>query len=306
MIDTSDGRELLGNGGTQTLTQKDDAAKATDQNLEQRRRKLSLSTCLPADFHNCDCVFIALHGGSGEDGTLQALLDLSGVAYTGSGVLASALAMDKYRAKLLFSAVGIPTPRTIFYGSEGGALEYCRDSECEDLQYPVVVKPNAEGSTFGLTLASDYNALIEGVRVAGECDRNILIEDYIPGRELTVAILGGEPLPVIEIVPKSGLYDYRAKYTVGESEYVCPAVLDAYVEAEVKEYAGLAYEVLGCSSYARVDFRLNPQNELFCLEVNTLPGMTATSLVPKAARAAGMSFEQLLERLIQLALRKET
>ncbi len=182
------------------------------------------------------------------------------------------------------------------------ALEYFSETP-EDMEYPIIVKPNAEGSTVGLTLAKDHAQLIEGIKAAAACDVNILVEEYIPGRELTVAILGNQALPVIEIVPKSGLYDYTAKYTVGASEYLCPAKLDRQLETDIKEFAQLAFDVLGCSGYARVDFRLNPQNELFCLEVNTLPGMTATSLVPKAARAAGIEFEQLLDQIIKLSLK---
>jgi D-alanine-D-alanine ligase len=300
MIDTGDGKDLLAGGTPAQLLGKNEFNQASHA-LAQTGSSSMLSTCLPADVRDCDCVFIALHGGIGEDGTLQALLDLSGVAYTGSGVLASALAMDKYRAKLLFDSVGIPTPRTVFYGGEADAVKYCDSLEKGEFNFPIVVKPNSEGSTIGLTIATDYGTLVKGIAEAALCDTHILIEEYIPGRELTVAILGGEPLPVVEIIPKSGFYDYHAKYTDGESQYVCPAVLDNAIETEVKEYARLAFDVLGCAGYARVDFRLNPQNELFCLEVNTLPGMTATSLVPKAAKAAGLSFAQLLERIVGIA-----
>jgi D-alanine-D-alanine ligase len=299
VIDTGDGRELLSTATAGTISdqQTSDTKSASITSSDH-----APAVFLPRDFCGFDCVFIALHGGIGENGTLQALLDLSGVCYTGSGVMASALAMDKYRAKLLFDSVGVPTPRTIFFGDETTAIKFCDEIEPEQLQYPIIVKPNAEGSTVGLTLAKDHDALLAGIHEAAAGDVNILIEEFIPGRELTVAILGAEILPAVEIVPKSGLYDYHAKYTVGASEYICPARLDKQVEADIREFAQLAYEVLGCAGYARVDFRLNPQNELFCLEVNTLPGMTATSLVPKAAKAAGISFEQLLERIVKLAL----
>jgi len=299
MIDTGDGRELL---ATATAGAISDRQASTFSSALIAPSDHASVAFVPSDFREFDCVFIALHGGIGENGTLQALLDLSGVSYTGSGVMASALAMDKYRAKLMFDSVGVPTPRTVFFGNETSAVKFCGEVEPDQLQYPIIVKPNAEGSTVGLTLAKDHDALLEGIAQAAACDVNILIEEFIPGRELTVAILGNEVLPAVEIVPKSGLYDYQAKYTVGASEYLCPAQLDKQVEADVREFAQLAYEVLGCAGYARVDFRLNPQNELFCLEVNTLPGMTATSLVPKAAKAAGISFEQLLERIVKLAL----
>jgi D-alanine-D-alanine ligase len=303
MIDTGDGRELL---ATATVRAISDAHASTVSSTPIAPSGHVPVAFAPSDFGEFDCVFIALHGGIGENGTLQALLDLSDVCYTGSGVLASALAMDKYRAKLLFDSVGVPTPQTVFYGDEASAVKFCGEVEPDQLQYPIIVKPNAEGSTVGLTLAKDHAALVTGIAQAAACDVNILIEEFIPGRELTVAILGDEVLPAVEIVPKSGLYDYEAKYTVGASEYICPAQLDKQVEADIRAFAQLAYEVLGCAGYARVDFRLNPQNELFCLEVNTLPGMTATSLVPKEAKAAGISFEQLLERIVKLALANRT
>ena len=260
---------------------------------------------IPADFREVDCVFIALHGGIGENGTLQALLEMAGVAYTGSGVLASALAMDKHRAKIMFRSVGIPTPETIFYGDRDGALLFCKENE-HRLEFPIIVKPNAEGSTVGLTKAESFESLLTGIDEAAQCDSFILIEEFIPGRELTVAILGREALPVIEIIPKSGLYDYKAKYTAGASEYVCPAEISKKVAKEAALLAQRAFEVLGCSGYARVDFRLDPENRLFCLEVNTLPGMTSTSLVPKAAKAVGMTFEQLLQRIIEESIKNKS
>jgi D-alanine-D-alanine ligase len=303
MIDTGNGRELLATAIARAISNGQTASVSTALTAPSEHMPVAF---VRSDFGEFDCVFIALHGGIGENGTLQALLDLSGICYTGSGVMASALAMDKYRAKLLFDSVGVPTPRTVFYGDEASAIRFCSEAEPDQIQYPIIVKPNAEGSTVGLTLAKDHNALLAGIKEAAACDVNILIEEFIPGRELTVAILGNEVLPAVEIVPKSGLYDYQAKYTVGASEYICPAQLDEQVETDIKEFAQLVYEVLGCAGYARVDFRLNPQNELYCLEVNTLPGMTATSLVPKAAKAAGISFEQLLERIVKLALAGRT
>jgi D-alanine-D-alanine ligase len=300
MIDTGDGSNLLGTTETEAI-----AERATGSALATTSGRTAVAF-LPSDYRDYDCVFIALHGGIGENGTLQALLDLADIPYTGSGVLASALAMDKYRAKLMFDSVGIPTPRTIFFGDEHSAVKFCNETGPEQLKYPVIVKPNAEGSTVGLTLAGDHAMLLAGIKEAAACDVDILIEEYIPGRELTVAILGNEALPAIEIVPKSELYDYDAKYTVGASEYICPATLERRIADDVKEFALLAYDVLGCSGYARVDFRLSPENELSCLEVNTLPGMTATSLVPKAAKAAGISFEQLLDRIIKLSLTDKT
>jgi D-alanine-D-alanine ligase len=249
-----------------------------------------------------DCVFIALHGGAGENGTLQAVLDLAGVRYTGSGMFASAVAMDKYRSKIIFEAIGIPTPKLRFFGSNSSAQSFAIGDEAAALTYPVVVKPNAQGSTIGLSIVPEFKNLASAIELAAEYDKEIVIEDYVAGRELTVAILGDEAFPVVEIVPKSGFYDYRAKYTSGECNYICPAPIDGEVAENAREYALRAFRTLGCSGYARIDFRMNQENELFCLELNTLPGMTSTSLVPKAAKAAGLDFGQLLERIIELAV----
>jgi D-alanine-D-alanine ligase len=256
----------------------------------------------PAGMSDFDCVFIALHGGSGENGTLQALLDLAGVRYTGSDLSASALAMDKYRSKLLFQALGIPVPRLLFFGSSHDTLALVESEDSLGLTYPLVVKPNQQGSTIGLTIVHEPEALTAAVKLAAEYDDYILIEEYIPGREITAAVLGDEALPLVEILPKSGFYDYKAKYASGESQYVCPAEVPELVEADAKRFALQAYHGIGCCGYARVDFRLSPDDKLYCLELNTLPGMTATSLVPKAAKAAGMSFEQLLQKIVDLAV----
>lgn len=300
MIDTGDGRVMIEGSKVGLLTESPQLAQ--DETTGDVKAVAVSGQFSSDELTKFDCVFLALHGGIGENGTLQAFLELLNVPYTGSGVEASALAMDKYRAKLLFEAVGVPTPRTIFFGDADRALDFCNGSDFAETNYPIIVKPNAEGSTVGLTLTRDHESLLRGIKLAGEHDKHVLIEEYIPGRELTVAVLGAEALPVIEIVPKSGFYDYASKYTSGASDYICPAVIEAEVERLAKEYARTAFDVLGCYGYARVDFRLSPQNELFCLEVNTLPGMTATSLVPKAARAAGISFEELANRLVEFAL----
>lgn len=294
IIDTLNGRDLLGSASLAELPQ-GKSAPAKSERFE---------LALPASIHDCDVIFIALHGGLGENGTLQALFDLARVSYTGSGVLASALAMDKQRAKLMMDSVGVPTPQTVFFGGEADAFRFCGSEEFTDAVYPIVVKPNCEGSTVGITIAQRYEELLAGIRLALNYDDFVLLEEYIPGRELTVAILGHEALPVVEIVPKEGFYDYAHKYTSGASEYICPAHLEPQVEADAREYALTAFQVLGCQGYARADFRLSPDNRLYCLEMNTLPGMTSTSLVPKAAKAAGLTFEQLLNRIIELALKK--
>ena len=265
-----------------------------------------------------DVVFIALHGGFGEDGTIQGLLELAGKRYTGSGVLASALAMDKRVSKLVFRDVGVPTPdsvvltsaRDLSSDSRGGRplfpddlpLNRAADAVRKLGGCPVVVKPNDQGSTVGLTVVRDEAAVGSAVALAAEYSSHVLIERFVPGREVTVAVLGGQPLPVVEIVPKGGLYDYESKYTKGMSEYHCPAELPRAPAAALAAAGRAAFEALGCRGYARVDFRLPPDDRLQCLEVNTVPGMTEVSLVPMAAAAAGVDFGELTERILTMAL----
>lgn len=254
-------------------------------------------------FRQVDLVFLALHGGSGENGTVQALLDLVKVPYNGSGVLASALCMDKSISKTIFRQVGVPTApwHTVRPQDDRSALV---EEILASFGFPVVVKPNSQGSTVGFSVVEDATGLAAGLEEAFRYDEVALIEKFIPGRELTVAILGEQALPVVEIRPKHGVYDYECKYTKGMSEYIVPAELEEDVRQRLQEQALRAYRALKCDGYARVDFRLDPNNEIYCLEVNTLPGMTETSLVPKAARAAGIDFPELVERILQLALRR--
>ncbi len=254
---------------------------------------------IPSDI---DIAFMALHGAPGEDGTVQGLLELAGIPYTGSGVLASALAMDKGMAKRVMEHYEIPTPRW-FQARRGemSAAELAAQVEYHT-DYPVVVKPNNGGSTVGLTIVQEAGELMAAFELAGRYSELVLFEEYIEGRELTVAILGEESLPIVEIRPKSGFYDYKSKYTAGMTSYHCPAELPRAIEEEIRELGLRSHEALGCSGYSRVDFRLDADNVPSCLEVNTLPGMTPTSLVPKAAAAAGMDFPTLCARIISLAL----
>ncbi len=249
--------------------------------------------------HDAEVIFLALHGGEGEDGTVQALLDLTGKPYTGSGVLASALAMDKAMSKKVFAHEGIPTPEWQLVTVTGPLpdLDVARLGG-----YPLVVKPNAEGSTMGLTVVTEAEQLPEAIREAARFGNDVLLERFIPGRELTVAVLGDEVLPIVEIRPRHGHYDYEAKYTAGGSDYFCPADLPAPVASRVSELGARASRALGCRGASRVDFRLSPEGEAYCLEVNTIPGMTPTSLVPMAAKARGMSYDQLVQRMLDLAL----
>lgn len=246
-----------------------------------------------------DVVFVALHGTYGEDGTVQAALELAGKVYTGSGVLASAIAMDKAMSKRVFEREAIPTPHWLLVepGVPASAIQI------RDLGgLPLVVKPNAEGSTVGLTIVrhpSEIDAALEKAALHGG---QILIEQFVEGRELTVAIVGEEAFPIVEIEPKSGFYDYAAKYTKGATKYTCPAELDKSLARHVRELAAEAAQALGCRGVSRVDLILDDGDEPHVLEVNTIPGMTPTSLVPMAAAAKGLTYPQLVARILDLAL----
>jgi len=259
-------------------------------------KKSTLQTLRDTDLCDIDVVFIALHGGSGENGTVQALLDLAGVPYTGSGVLASALAMDKEVSKKIFEREEIPTPDwTIVESVDGGDYTDFLQPITDRFGFPVIVKPADGGSTVGLTLVKSVDKLSSALQLAGELSRKIMVEKYVAGRELTVGILGGKSLPVVEIIASHELYDYECKYLPGMSQYVVPAEIDSALAARLQELGIKAFESLECAGYARVDFRVDSTGEPYCLEVNTLPGMTSTSLVPKAAKANGISFEELIE-----------
>lgn len=253
-----------------------------------------------------DVVFLALHGGQGEDGTLQALLDLTRVPYTGSGQLASALAMDKDLSKRLFRQAGVLTPDWSMLRA-GDTAEWSRPAFAEQiassLNMPVIVKPSKEGSTVGLTLVKERAQLTTAIAEAFRHDDEVMLERFIPGRELTVGILGDQALPVGEIIPKHELYDYECKYTPGMAREVFPAALSNAERVHVQDAALRAFQALKLTGYARIDFRMTEQGEFYCLEANTLPGMTELSLIPQAAAAAGITFADLCERIIALALR---
>jgi D-alanine-D-alanine ligase len=240
-----------------------------------------------------DAAFIALHGRWGEDGTVQGLLELLRIPYTGSGVLASALAMNKIKAKEIFLYHDIPTPEFITPREE--------ELPAPPFPPPWVVKPASEGSTIGVDIVMENTALKEAIRSARGYDQQVLVERFIEGKELTVGILAGKPLPVIEIAPKSGFYDYQAKYTSGQTEYLYPARISEQKQDEVQRVCLKAYHTLGCNGCARVDLRLSEEGKPFVIEVNTVPGMTETSLVPKAAAHIGITFPQLVETILEEA-----
>ena len=242
-----------------------------------------------------DVLFLALHGGQGEDGTLQALLDLTGVPYTGSGHLASALAMDKDLSKHLFRAAGVPTADWLMAPATAEQVE-------ATLGFPVIVKPSKQGSTVGLSIVRTRAELQPAIDEAFVHDDEVMIEQFIAGRELTVGVLGDETLPVGEIIPKHEIYDYECKYTPGMAVEEFPARLTDDETKTVQNLARKAFDALKLRGYARIDFRMSPDGTFYCLEANTLPGMTQTSLIPQAAAAAGISFPELCDRIVQLAL----
>lgn len=246
--------------------------------------------------HGADVAFIGLHGGQGEDGTLQALLDLTGVPYTGSGHLASALAMDKDLSKRLFRDAGVRTPEWLM-------VPISDDEIVATLGLPVIVKPSKQGSTVGLTLVKERAGLRAAIAEALTYDDEVMVEQFIAGREITVGILGDDALPVGEIIPRHEIYDYECKYTPGMAREEFPAKLSAAEARSVQELARLAFRALKLSGYARIDFRMTADGTFYCLEANTLPGMTQLSLIPQAAAAAGISFPELCEQIVQLALR---
>lgn len=301
LVDTESGIRPVGEGPTPTIGTTPPETSATDVAMTTGPQAI-------ADFvrslRDVDAIFIALHGGWGEDGTIQALFDLTGIPYTGSGVLGSALAMDKHRAKCVMRAGGFETPEwTLARWAPGTSAPASEIARIRTL-FPgdVVVKPNAEGSTVGLSVVRRGEDLRSAMELAARFDDRVLVERFIPGRELTVTILGHEALPIVEIIPDGGVYTYEAKYTKGHSRYECPAKLADDLAARIRSAAAATYDSLGCEGYARLDYRLADDGTFYCLEANTVPGMTPLSLVPMAAKAAGLSFGELVERILELAI----
>ncbi len=249
-----------------------------------------------------DVVFIALHGGFGEDGTLQALLDRLRIPYTGSGALACGLAMHKGCSKLVFEAKGIPSAPWQAIHKTMAPKSWLKEIK---LSLPLVVKPADVGSAIGVTIVKKKTALAKAIRLALRYSDWAMVEKFIPGVEVTAAVLGKRVLPVIEIVPKNEFYDFDAKYTPGHSDHLIPARISGAQVKKVKDLALKAGEAMGCEDYYRADFIVPKKGEPQILEVNTVPGMTSVSLVPDAARAVGISFPRLLKTLVGMALKKK-
>lgn len=263
---------------------------------EADRGELSLGVADVPVVEEADVAFLALHGGHGEDGRLQAVLDVAGVPYTGSGHLGSAVAMDKRLSKELLERGGVPTPA---WSEPGAGPEAIADG----IGLPAVVKPAGGGSTVGLSVVREPEGLAGALERAARFGEDPLAERYVPGREITVGVLGGDALPVVEIHPGHDIYDYESKYTPGLSHYDVPAELEPDDAERAQELAERAYRLLRQESYSRIDFRLSEEDgEFYCLEANSLPGMTSTSLLPKAAAAAGIGFPELCESIARDAL----
>lgn len=248
---------------------------------------------------NLDVAFLALHGRFGEDGCVQGMLELLGIPYTGSGVLESALAMDKLKSKELFRLHNVPTPSYYVFSAPP-----TRETILEthgSFGFPAMVKPRREGSSLGLSRAHDETSLIEAIRVAAELDRDVLVERFVRGKEITVGLLNGRVLGALEVAPASGIYDYHAKYTPGATEYHVPARLTPALYKNVLFLAERAAESLGVSGAVRVDMIVTENQNEYVLEVNTLPGMTPTSLLPKIAEAAGFGFMELCDAILSSA-----
>jgi D-alanine-D-alanine ligase len=252
-----------------------------------------------------EVAFVAMHGRDGEDGTIQELLEILGVPYTGSGVLACIRAMDKVLAKHLMLEDGITTPEFFAFNEtafrELGAADALQAIE-ERLDFPIVVKPAGQGSALGIKFARTAADVPGALVAAFSYDDKVLLERHVPGRDLAVSILDGEALPIVEAVPRADdFYDFESRYEIGRTSFVCPADLPEAATARAQELALRTYRLLGCYGFARVDLMLDPEGELFVLEANPIPGLTETSLLPQAAEAAGIGFDELVGRILELA-----
>jgi len=251
-----------------------------------------IELCRKAEF-----VFLALHGEDGENGKIQAAFDLFGICYSGTGYLGSALAMDKSLAKHLFQVNNIPTPTGVMLTREG-----FREEEIVDINIPCVVKPCCGGSSIGVSIVNRKDDLLKAVKDAFQYESKVIVEDYIKGREFSVGVLDNVALPIIEIAPVEGFYDYVNKYKAGNAVETCPASLSDEITIKMQEYAKEVVKALDLGTYSRMDFLLDAEENLYCLEANTLPGMTSTSLLPQEAMAVGMDFAQLCEKIVMLSL----
>ena len=247
-----------------------------------------------------DIVFLGLHGANGEDGKVQATFDLMGIKYTGTGYLSSALAMDKGITKQMFLMNNVPTPRGVSMVKE----EMTTDLKAFGMEFPVVVKTCCGGSSVGVYIVNDQAEYEQALKDAYSYENEVVVEEYIKGREFSVAVVDGKAYPIIEIAPLQGFYDYKNKYKAGATKETCPANLPKEISEKMQRWAEKACETAGVTTYARVDELLNEDGDIYCLEINTLPGMTGTSLLPQEAAAVGMSYDELTKKIIEISLEK--
>jgi D-alanine-D-alanine ligase len=250
-----------------------------------------------SDLQSVDLVFLGLHGSIGENGTIQGFLESLGIKYTGSDPLSSAICMDKNISKIIARGSKVNTPDWKIVTRDQNLSE-------DNSEFPLVTKPNDQGSTVGLTIVHDETELGPALNLAFNYSSSVLVEQFIEGRELTVTLIGGKALPVCEVIPSHELYDYECKYSSGMSKYICPAQIDLDLTERIQEITERLFSVLKCRHYSRADFRLDHEDNLWFLEMNTLPGMTDTSLAPMAAKAAGLSFNDLIDRIVLKAWSK--
>mgnify|MGYP001435700007 FL=1 len=243
------------------------------------------------DFKNSDIVFNALHGPIGEDGIIQLWFEKNNIAYTGSGPKSSSICMDKNNSKKIIKDLGFATPKWNLFSRE---INY------NLINYPCIVKPSSQGSTYGLSIVNNAGELNRAVNFAKKYDSDVLIEEYISGREITVGVLDGKALPIVEIKPKHGIYDYECKYKPGMSSYFCPAKFNDQITSKIKFDSELIFKALGCKGYGRIDYIIDKNMNYYFLELNTLPGMTSTSLLPIAAKALNISFNDLVYKIIKV------
>ena len=249
----------------------------------------------------CDVVFNAIHGKYGEDGALQGALEMAGIPYTGSGIMAHAVGMNKKMSKHVFLGAQIPTARSKSYDQQQQTLEEILTDITSNFTVPFVVKAASQGSSIGVSIIKEASKVEQEVKQILEIDHVIVVEDFVDGREFTVSVLDGKALPVIEIRPHSGEYDYASKYTTGATEYLVPAPITEEQSAKMQQIGESVYRQMQCAGVIRVDIMMNDGEDMFVLEYNTVPGMTATSLVPKAAKAVGIEFPELCEQILHSA-----
>jgi len=276
------------------------AASPTLEAVKRQKGRGFFGPHVMAASKTAQIVFLALHGENGENGKVQAALDLNEVRYTGAGYLGSAIAMDKGLTKMILKANHLPSPHGVRLKRD----HHLKDIAAYTMKFPVVVKPNSGGSSVGVTIVYTQEEYEKALKEAFELEDEVIVEDYIKGREFAVSVIDGKALPVIEIAPIEGFYDYANKYTPGAAIETCPANLPHKIAERMQRFAEEGYEALMLMSYARFDLMMNENNDIFILEANTLPGMTPTSLMPQEAEQVGMDFATLCEELIRVSLKR--